>query len=364
MTTTTFQNNNQQVFILSNMISPGAILQLVSSLSGTMSSVLQDVIRRYEEEDELQEIMSSTILHPQEENQESFANWLNLNNQITRSMELRAKELLTIGISTQLCHRRFDTISATPKLSSCIGLSIDKFHLLFSLVEDRLKKAFCHSKSVDESSTHSRTEYADNRFRLFSVLYRLKLACSFRSMEPVFGWSHQVLEEWFNKIIPILVDSLILYHEGILSEDGYCNRRWQAKKVACWSRYHEAEDSLELVSERIQKLHSKNRGIRLIPEDESGIIRGSLGAVDCTYSIRSRVSDSDYDDLFGTDVSENVNDPMYSEYIKHHAWKLSVVTSNSIGDDKELILSISIHPGGSVSDSSAFSFCQRRRIEQ
>jgi len=126
--------------------------------------------------------------------------------------------------------------------------------------------------------------------------------------------------------------------------------------------HHEREKTLQLFKARIDKLNSRTNQPYILTDDD-GYIKGSLGAVDCTYTIRSRVRNTEYDDMYGVDIAQHIRDPMYSEYIKHHALKLSVITSNSIGDGKEIILDISVLAGGVVSDSTAFTFCQRQKIE-
>jgi len=119
-------------------------------------------------------------------------------------------------------------------------------------------------------------------------------------------------------------------------ESGYCNKTWQYWKARQWIVFHENNDSIDLYKDRLQRMKNDRNLRPLVPEDDSGVIRGSLGAVDCT-----RVGKVEYTDINGNQVG----DPMYSEYIKHHAWKLSVITSNSIGDGKEIILHVTIHSG-------------------
>jgi len=179
--------------------------RLTSSLMQPLSIALRGArIQTVDMFNEVLPIEQAVICPDLDNDDEAFARFIEVNHRFTVDMIRRAEALLQIGTCSTLCHRRFSTISSTSKLSSCIGMSITTFHHLFILIEERLKSVFPHSRSVDDDSEPDiRSEYADNRFRLFAVLYRLKLACSFRSMEPIFGWSSTVLEELFSKIVLI-----------------------------------------------------------------------------------------------------------------------------------------------------------------
>jgi hypothetical protein len=50
-------------------------------------------------------------------------------------------------------------------------------------------------------------------------------------------------------------------------------------------------------------------------------------------------------------------DSLYSEYIKVHAWKLSVVTAHNVGPFKKLILGVTKHLANTA-DSPAFTYAQ------
>lgn len=145
---------------------------------------------------------------------------------------------------------------------------------------------------------------------------------------------------------------------GIL--DNYCDKHWQKQQLRMWRAKHRQSETLQLFNDRIARHNRKASAENpLIPPGAGGMVLGSIGAVDCTFSVRPRVGDNVYRDD-NVDPSE---DPMYSEYIKAHAYKLSVITSHATPASKELLLHVSVHYGGSVSDSTACSFHQRNLIE-
>lgn len=167
------------------------------------------------------------------------------------------------------------------------------------------------------------------------------------------------MSDWFEVIVPLLEKNLEEFHEGILQ--GRCGHTWQKEQLRLWRESHSQNNSYEATAfnNRINKHNTRcKNGSLLIYPDDSGRSLGSIGAVDCTFTVRPRVSRSVY-------KAQDINyadDPMYSEYIKAHAWKLSVITSHGIGDGKKLILHVTIHEGGSVSDSTAYSFHQMQKV--
>jgi len=295
-----------------------------------------------------------SLLHPENEcDADSFRCFIDGNDAYTNDMEKRARELLFIGVDSTLSHRSFHHISATLNLSSVIGMDVSNFMKLFAFIESKMSMAFSHSKSVASENDSSRN-FCDNRFRLFTVLYRLKLASSFSCMEVIFGWCKSNLQEWFDVIIQILDESLHPMHVGIMESNGHANKVWQQKKAMAWMQHHEQQQTHLLFEDRLQE---HNRIKRRIPSNESNVILGCIGAVDCTYSIRCRVSDRRYQEqILRTRTSVNT-DTCYSEHIKHHAYKLSLITSHKYGDGQKLILDVAVClEAGTTSDSSVFQW--------
>jgi len=146
------------------MISPAvAFLRLIAGLLDPISRVLEEAIVQSDEIDG-NTPLSGALIHPSHDgDEEVFAVFMETSNIFTKALEERVIQLLDVGVNRQLCHRRFSTISCTPKLFSCIGLSIHKFQLLFALIEDRLIETFPHSQNVDDGLDPSvRPKYADN----------------------------------------------------------------------------------------------------------------------------------------------------------------------------------------------------------
>jgi len=104
---------------------------------------------------------------------------------------------------------------------------------------------------------------------------------------------------------------------------------WRCERLNIFSE-HEKDGTLDLFSERIAN-HNHKRG-SMIEAAENGRILGSLGAVDCTYSITSRLGKAAYETMNGIENSEYPSDMMFSQYIRAHAWKLSIITSNGTKD--------------------------------
>jgi len=53
--------------------------------------------------------------------------------------------------------------------------------------------------------------------------------------------------------------------------------------------------------------------------------------VDCTFTVRPKVGTKRYREIYGETIHRN---PVYSEYIKEHAWKLNIITAHKHGDGK------------------------------
>lgn len=65
-------------------------------------------------------------------------------------------------------------------------MTIVEFGNLFSRVEVDLKELFSKSPSILLPSQTS-AKAVENRFKIFVTLYRMKVGCSFHSMESIFG---------------------------------------------------------------------------------------------------------------------------------------------------------------------------------
>jgi hypothetical protein len=131
----------------------------------------------------------------EEESEESFRDYCCKVTRFCRAKERYAKTI----IGNSLKHNSMQNISRTANFSAVCGLSVSEFNFLLRLMQERLD--FMFPNSVMMYSNGSSHGYAENRMKLFVVLFRLKVGSSFRQLEVIFGWSHNVICEWFDLII-------------------------------------------------------------------------------------------------------------------------------------------------------------------
>ncbi len=260
-------------------------------------------------------------------------------------LESEAKSLMG-NCPEGLKHHSIHTISNTANIPSVIGITMTQFHILFSVLEKELKMLYPKCPSTLEPGENS--IYCENRLKLFMSLYRLKMGCSFRHMEVMFGWDHHSIMDWFQIVIHLLSKTLSPFHVNIMDTLG---PKWVEEQTGLWKIHAIENHSFEKYVERLNVHNNKNRTM-ISPTDDNSL-KGSIGAVDGTFTVRCRVSAKQYRES-GQDPTKDV---MYSEYIKSHAWKLSVITSHALGQYQQLILNVSVHVG-STSDTAAYSFAQ------
>lgn len=283
-------------------MSGAVILEAFLSCQDSFHQMLAEILKRDQRRKEMM-FYPSELLNPNGDDENSWQNFIYLNDIFNAKMECRAAEVVE-SFLTELSHHGFESISATENFQSAVGLSKEDFAALYSHLENRLNTVFCHSKcnNLKCDKGGERRSFADNRFRLFTVLYRLKTGSSFRTMEVIFGWSKSALREWFGIIIAIMDEELQIFHEGIL--DGFCNKNWQLTQAIGWLKNHEEKGNHAIISERICQ---HNRGKReIIMSNSDGQIYGSIGAVDCTYTIRPRVGRKTFESCglkFSRDIS-------------------------------------------------------------
>lgn len=307
------------------------------------------LMERALEEDELTETRASQavpscLIAVQEETISQFDLFVKLNTAFARKLEEEARESLK-ALPPGLKHHNISTISNTLNVGSVIGMSMKEFCMLYEFVKQDLPAAF--QKSPMELEESDSSPYCETRMKFFMTLYRLNTGCSFRHIEVIFGWSHNAVEKWFVIIVRLLENCLLDYHEGIMNTLG---RDWVIHQASEWRKAVEEAGNLPLFGQRLCRHNDKKV---MIPPTVDEKFVGSIGAVDGTFSVRCRVSSKTYETL-GQDPSK---DAMYSEYVKQHAWKLSVITSHSLGPYRQLILSVTTHTAN-TSDTAAYSFGQ------
>lgn len=329
-----------------------AVVLIAQALLTFANGLTQTLLDAMGDDDEVVEHVPQEVIAPDtEESIQSTRRFIVFNTQFASYIEQRAH--LVIGdIPPGLRHHSLESIlSRTAAVSSIIGMSIEDFGRLYAFVENDLSSLYPNSPRM-ASEEHRFSRYCGNRMKLFLCLYRLKVGCSFSHIEAVFGWASTTVSEWFIGIIPMLERCLHNFHEGILDTLGL---GWQAEQLRLWREKHEADNTLVCFLERIAHHNSRGgRHILIEPTDQAQFL-GSIGAVDGTYTVRCRVSAS----VYAENGLNPTDDCMYSDYIKQHAWKLSVITSHDLGYTPQLILHVSVH-SGNTSDSSAYSFAQLR----
>lgn len=157
-----------------------------------------------------------------------------------------------------------------------------------------------------------------------------------------------MLQSQFDRICTILYRVLYFLHDGILS---YLGPQYQQYKATEWRAKHilakDLQDFLSKIRHQNEAHAKKKKDLPLIEEDK---FVGVIGSVDGTYSIRPAVTSAILE-AHGEDPS---SDRMYSDYIKLHAYKLMVLTSQGGGLHGKLILYIAIGAGSS-SESALYT---------
>ena len=185
------------------------------------------------------------------------------------------------------------------------------------------------------------------RFKLFLTLYRLKVASSFNLMERIFGWSASAIWEWFQIIVKLMFRRMNHLHDGFLN---FMGSQWQLEQVEAWRHKHLMNDTLNAFVERIEVINADCAKERLANRINLETWIGSVGAADCTFSVRPRITERVLE-AHGEDANA---DRMYTDYAKIHAYKLLILTSHSIDGSPKFVLHVGLTPG-SVSDNAIYT---------
>jgi hypothetical protein len=178
-------------------------------------------------------------------------------------------------IPLSLKHHGIHAISCTKNVRSIIGLSLEEFGDVFLLVVEELHELFPnHPVCLKEGESH---RFCELRMMLFMTLFRLRMACSFTSMEAIFGWSDSVIHEWYDTIITVLHCKLRCC--GLVQSLG---GGWQYHEACAWKMGHTVKEDYDLFLDRIEAMED---GINTTMKRS---FVGSIGAVDGTYSLWPR----------------------------------------------------------------------------
>ena len=190
-------------------------------------------------------------------------------------------------------HHDIHCISFKNSCKSLIGYSIEEFSNLLEYLEPYLRIEFPNSPL--KLGPNEVSIYCSIRFKLFIVLFRLKQGCSYRHMEKIFGWNKTSIDEWYTRIIDIIVIRMKCYHEGLMK---YMGKDWQKTEILSWKVKHLIKDDYVTFQDRINAANedARSNGYPLIfplkeGSDELNFI-GSLGAGRCLLPLRKFIMPS------------------------------------------------------------------------
>jgi hypothetical protein len=242
-------------------------------------------------------------------------------------------------------HHDIHCVGFSESFNVLIGMSKEEFSNLLESLRSCLETAFPNCPFV--LLPHEKHPYSSIRMKVFMFLFRIKNACSFAFMEGIFGWSTSALDYQFHLILHIVHRRLKCLHtDGILE---YLGQEYLQSECECWKLNQLASNSFIFFNRRIEELNQHavtTKEPRLIAES----FLGSVGAVDCTYSICPRIGER----VLAAHGEDPTSDRMYSEYVKNHGYKLHVLTTHGIRlNSPKLVLDVRIRTGNS-SDASMF----------
>jgi hypothetical protein len=267
----------------------------------------------------------------------------------TRSYNLQQQGLartliadLPVGV---LKHHSIHCLSFRECMSTVIGLDMVGFSNLFYSLRAPLAILFPQCpETLNENETHRNCE---RRLKLFLCLYRLKQGVTFQQMEVTFGWSSSSLQEWFDLVLRMLVKQMMQFHEGFLDFKG---PQWQRREAAKWWHKHVDEGNMEEYYEKVAFQNTESRrgghGDTINADD----FIGSIGAVDGTYSVQPAVGRA----TLLAHNSDPLQDLMWSEYKRCHAYKVMVVMSHGLNNEPKFLLWVQ-SGAGSASDAALYS---------
>jgi hypothetical protein len=265
--------------------------------------------------------------------------------EFTRNHENECKRFIS-NLTPGLKHHDIHVVSIVDSFPVLIGLTLAQFSILLFCVKTDLCALFKHSPFILKPGEASK--YSSIRMKLFMFMFRMKNGCSFYLMESLFGWCKSMLQRQFELILQVLFTSMYRFHKGIFE---YLGPEFQVYELLNWNRIH--KNVHQDYDSYIQKIREENtdavrKGSQPVIDEQRFL--GSLGAVDGTYSVRPTVTPN----ILRANGEDVLDDRMYSEYIKMHAFKLVLLCSHELSDKyPKLLLNIQIGCG-SASDTSVY----------
>jgi hypothetical protein len=270
-----------------------------------------------------------------------FQKFVKASNEYTvRSNEVAAS--LVANLEPGLKHQSLHCISNVASFESLCGFSMPELGNLMATLRRPLAEAFPRCPETLAAGDHH--AFCSRIMKLFLILFRCRLGSTFVKMEAIFGWSYSVLEDDFKKIILLIATKMRMFNADILT---YLGQDWQKEMLRLWQVKHICfEHDDDDYKERIRLMNEAARKKSRPPVIDLELFRGSLGAIDGTYSLVPRISEA----VLLKNNEDTSKDRMYSEYIKDHAYKLMPLVSHGFNGEK-YILGVGIGPA-SISDNA------------
>lgn len=253
--------------------------------------------------------------------------------------------ILIADLAPGLKHHSIHCLSFRECMSTVIGLDMDQFSRLFASIRVFMAERWPRSPETLEPGETS--NYGERRLRLFLCLYRLKQGCTFQHMEVTFGWCSSILQEWFDGVLHILNEHLFNFHEGFLA---YKGAHWQMRELIKWNHKHQMDGMIGEYQEKVCFQNAESRRHGGIDTIDATAFVGSIGAVDGTYCVQPAIGRA----TLLAHGSDPLQDIMWSEYKRCHAYKLLLVHSHGLEGEPKYLLWVA-HANGSSSDGAVYS---------
>jgi hypothetical protein len=282
-----------------------------------------------------------------EELNEEAIRYFQLIHQFNEDNQRGVYNLLIKDLKPNLKHHSFHCVSFTAAFHTIIGLTLEDFGSLFVALRVDLEELFPRCPEILGENDISL--YCSRRMKLFMTLFRCRQGCSFRHMEVCFGWAHNTIGEDFQNIMLRLQVRMKCYHRGFLK---YKGRLWQVTEMFSWRHRHRSDIQLFVRKVNHQNNYSsRHHTPEMIPKDAltEMMCGGSIGAFDCTYSVKSSVSQTTLQETLHTS-----RDPMYTSHKKVTAWKLGILISHGFDDHNKKYIMYMNYGKATASDTGMY----------
>ena len=173
-------------------------------------------------------------------------------------------------------HHNLNCITFTPGFRSICGFSLPQFTQLLNFIKPQLLKFFAHSPVLAEGAN-----FCEIRMKLFITLFHLKMGQPYRALTATFGWCKSAIERWC-KAIQQIINRVMKPLRNLLVHLGH---DWQRNMCFQWRLQEQVKGNFSHFVDRanVQNKFEENRN----NANRTGDFIGSLGAVDCTYTMQA-----------------------------------------------------------------------------